>query len=61
MARVLDFVYTDTFSEPLSDEWLTPAGVGSLFDAADMLLLFSMKVRVRTQWITTEVAPALMG
>ncbi len=45
MERVLDFVYTDSFPAGLGAEWLTPAGAEQLFNAADMLLLFSMKVR----------------
>ena len=44
MERVLDFVYTDSFPRGLDAEWLTPAGAERLFNAADMLLLFSMKV-----------------
>ena len=44
MDRVLDFVYTDNFARGLGGEWLTPAGAEHLFGAADMLLLFSMKV-----------------
>ena len=45
MERVLDFVYTDSFPQGLGAEWLTPAGAEHLFNAADMLLLFSMKVQ----------------
>ena len=44
MERVLDFVYTDSFPAGLGAEWMTPAGAEQLFNAADMLLLFSMKV-----------------
>lgn len=44
MERVLDCAYTDGFPTGLSAEWLTPSGVEALFDAADMLLLFSLKV-----------------
>ena len=45
MERVLECVYTDGFPSGLAPEWLTPAGAEALFDAADMLLLFSVKVR----------------
>ena len=48
MERVLDFVYTDSFLRGLGGEWLTPAGAERLFGAADMLLLFSMKVTLPT-------------
>lgn len=44
MERVLDCAYTDGFPIGLSAEWLTTSGVEALFDAADMLLLFSLKV-----------------
>ena len=44
MERVLDFAYTDSFPHGLGGEWLTPGGAERLFGAADMLLLFSMKV-----------------
>jgi hypothetical protein len=45
MERVLDFVYTDSVPRGLGGECLTPAGAERLFGAADMLLLFSMKVK----------------
>ena len=44
MERVLDCAYTDGFLTGLSAEWLTPSGVEALFEAADMLLMFSLKV-----------------
>ena len=47
MERVLNFVYIDSFPRGLGAEWLTPAGAERLFNAADMLLLFSMKVGVQ--------------
>ncbi len=46
MERVLDYVYTDSFPAGLGAEWMTPAGAEQLFNAADMLLLFSMKVHL---------------
>lgn len=58
MECVLDCAYTDGFPTGLSAEWLTASGVEALFDAADMLLLFSLKVSIAQLLSSYALSPS---